>query len=73
LFFEFVGDGQHVGGRDHDDVGLEIVDDLDLPFGEAAADGDDRGAEVFAAVVGAEAALIERAIRRDQVSISFFV
>ena len=53
---ELVEDGQHVARRDHDDVGLEIVDQLDLAFGHAARHRDDRAAQLLGAVVRAEAA-----------------
>ena len=36
---ELVGDRQHVAGRDHDDVGPEVVDQLHLALGLAARDG----------------------------------
>ena len=53
---EFVEDREHVGRRHHDDVGLEIVDQLHLPLGHAARDRNDRAAEPLGAVVRAEAA-----------------
>ena len=52
LPLELIRDRQHVGRRHHDDVGLEIVDQLHLPFGEAAAHRNDRRAEMLTAVVG---------------------
>jgi hypothetical protein len=39
LALELVGDGQHVAGRDHDDVGPEVGDQLHLALGLAAAEG----------------------------------
>ena len=56
LALHLVGDGQHVGGGDGDDVGLEVDDEPDLAFGHAAGDGYDGAAEVFGAGVYAEAA-----------------
>ena len=53
---EFVGDRQHVARRHHDDVGLEILDDLHLPLGHAARHRDDGAAEPLGAVMGAQAA-----------------
>jgi hypothetical protein len=40
-----VGDGQHVAGRDHDDVGLEVGDQLHLALGLAAAERHHRQAQ----------------------------
>ena len=51
-----VGQRQHVGRRGHDHRGAELLDELDLLLGVAAAHRDHRGAERLAAVVGAEAA-----------------
>ena len=56
LALHFVGDGQHVTGRDHDDVGPEILDQLHLALGLAAAKGHDRQAQFFGAVMCAQAA-----------------
>ena len=53
---ELVGDRQHVGRRHHDDVGLEVDDQLHLALSEPAADRDYRGAEMLAAVVRAKPA-----------------
>ena len=39
LAAELVEDRQHVGGRDRDDVGLEVGDQLHLPLGHAAGHG----------------------------------
>ena len=53
---ELVEDGEHVGGRHHHDLGLEVVDELHLPLRHAAGDGNDRAAEPLRAVMRAEAA-----------------
>ena len=49
-------DRQHVARRHRDDVGLEVVDQLHLPLGHAAGDRHHRAAELFGAVMRAEAA-----------------
>jgi hypothetical protein len=41
LFAELIQYGQHVAGGDHDDLGLEVGDQLHLALGHAAGDGDD--------------------------------
>ena len=56
LALELVGDRQHVGRRHHDDVGLEVGDQLHLPLGHAARHRDHRAAEPLGAVVRAEPA-----------------
>ena len=56
LLLELVEDRQHVARRHRDDVGLEIVDQLHLPLGHAAGDRHHRAAELFGAVMRAEAA-----------------
>jgi hypothetical protein len=48
---DLLGDRQHVAGRDHDDVGLEVLDQLDLLFGLAAAKGHHRQAQALGPVV----------------------
>ena len=53
---EFIQDRQHVGRRHHDDLGLEIGDQLHLPFGHAAGHRDHRAAERLRAVMRAEPA-----------------
>ena len=53
---ELVENGEHVGRRHHDDVGLEVLDQLDLSLGHAAGDRDRGAAEPLRAVMGAEAA-----------------
>ena len=53
---ELVEDRQHVGRRHHDDVGLEIEDELHLALGHAAGDRDHAAAEPLRAVVRAEPA-----------------
>ena len=53
---EPVEDRQHVARRHHDDVGREIVDQMDLALGHAARDRDDGAAEPLGAVMRAEAA-----------------
>ena len=54
LALHFVGDGQHVAGRDHDDVGREVGDELHLAFGLAAAEGHDGQAQALGAVMRAQ-------------------
>ena len=56
LTAEFVQHRQHVGGRDGDDVGLEVGDELHLPFRHAARNRDHRHAEPLGAVVQPEPA-----------------
>ena len=56
LLAELVEDRQHVGRRDHDDVGLEILDQLHLPLGHAARHGNDHAAEALGAVMRAQPA-----------------
>ena len=56
LALEFVGDRQHVGGRNHDDAGREVVDQADLPRRHAAGGRYHRTAQPLRAVMGAEAA-----------------
>jgi hypothetical protein len=56
LALELVGNGQHVRGRDHDDVRLEVLDQLHLLFGLAAGHRDDGAAQPLGAVVRAQAA-----------------
>ena len=53
---ELVADRQHVGRRHHDDVGLEVLDQLDLALGHAARHRHHGAAEALGAVVRAEAA-----------------
>ena len=54
LALEFVGDVEAVGGRHHDDVGLEVADQLNLLLGLAAGHRDYRAAEPLGAVVSAQ-------------------
>ena len=56
LALELVGDRQHVAGRDHDDVGPEIGDQLHLALGLAAAERHHRQAQLLGAVVRAQPA-----------------
>jgi len=56
LALEFVGDRQHVAGRDHDDVGPEVGHQLHLPLGLAAAEGHHGQPELLGAVVRTQAA-----------------
>ena len=56
LAAELIEDRQHVGGRHRDDVGLEVGDQLNLPLGHAAGDGDGGEAEPLGAVVNTQAA-----------------
>jgi hypothetical protein len=51
-----VGDGEHVARRDHDDLRLEVGDELHLALGHAAAERDHGEPEPLRAVVRAEAA-----------------
>ena len=53
---ELVHDRERIGWRRQEDVRLEVLNELHLTLGESAADRNDRSAEPFAAVVGAEAA-----------------
>jgi hypothetical protein len=65
LTLHFLGDGEHVRRRHHDDVGLEIGDQLHLSLGHPARHRDHRGAELFGAVVRAEPAGEEPVAIRD--------
>ena len=56
LTLKLVGDRQHVAGGDHDDVRLEILDQLHLALGLAAAKGHHRQTQFFSAVVCAQSA-----------------
>ena len=56
LLLHLVGDRQHVGRRDHDDVGLEILDQLHLALGLAARHRDHRAAQPLGAVMRPEPA-----------------
>ena len=56
LALHFLDDHLHVAGRDHDDVGLEVVDQLHLLLGLPAGHRDDGAAGALGAVVRAEAA-----------------
>ncbi len=56
LALDLVGDVEHIGGGDHDDVRLEILDQLHLLLGLAAGHGDHRAAQAFGAVVRPQAA-----------------
>ena len=56
LPLHLLGDRQHVRRRHHDDVGLEVHDELDLPLGLPARHRDHRGAELLGAVVRAQPA-----------------
>jgi hypothetical protein len=62
---ESIQDRQHVTRRDHDHVGLEVSDQLDLAFGHAAGHRHDRAPEAFGAVVGTEAAREQTVSVRD--------
>ena len=53
---DFLGDRQHVAGRDHDDVGLEVLDQLDLALGLAATERHHGQAQPLGAVVRAQPA-----------------
>ena len=53
---KLVEDGEHVGGRDHDDVGAKIVDELHLPLGHAARHRDHAAAELLGPRMRAEPA-----------------
>ena len=54
LACELVEDRQHVARRNHDDVGLEILNQLHLPLCHAARNGYRQAAQPFDAVVRAE-------------------
>ncbi|MDQ0587295.1 hypothetical protein QFZ47_001404 [Variovorax paradoxus] len=56
LALELLDDHLHVAGRDHDDVGLEVLDQLHLFLGLAARHRDDGAARALGAVVRAQAA-----------------
>ncbi len=56
LAYEFVGDGQHVAGRHHDDLRLEIADQLHLPLRLPAAERNHRQPRALRAVMRAQAA-----------------
>jgi hypothetical protein len=56
LALKLIGNRQHVAGRDHDDVGLEVGDQLHLPLGLSAAKGHHRQAQLLSAIVRAQAA-----------------
>ena len=56
LTLDFIGDVEHVRRRDHDDVRLEILDQLHLFLGLAAGHRNHRATQAFSTVVGAEAA-----------------
>src|SRR5471032_2590908 len=56
LLPELVEDRQHVARRHHNDVGLEFVDELHLPLGHPAGNRHHRAAELFRAVMRAQAA-----------------
>ena len=56
LPLHFLGDRQHVRGRHHDDIGLEVLDQLHLLFGLAAGHRNHGAAQPFSAVVRAQAA-----------------
>ena len=56
LAAELLHDHLHVAGGDHDDVGLEVLDQLHLLFGLPAAHGDDGAAQALGPVVRAQTA-----------------
>ena len=56
LPLHLVGDRQHVARRHHDDLGLEVGDELHLALGHAAAERNHREAEALGPVVRAESA-----------------
>ena len=56
LTLDFIGDIEHIGRRDHDDVGLEVLNQLDLFFGLPAGHRNHRAAQAFSTVMGAQAA-----------------
>ena len=63
--FHLVGDREHVARRHHDDVGLEVLDELDLALGHAAAERDHGEPEALGAVVRTEPAGEEAIAVRD--------
>ena len=52
--FEAVQQGHHIARRHHDDVGLKVVDQVNLTLGHAAGHGDDDAAQALGAVVRAQ-------------------
>src|SRR3989442_12571007 len=56
LPIEFVEDRENVGGRDHDDVRLEVGDQASLPLRHPPGNRDYGAAEALGAVVRAETA-----------------
>ena len=56
LPLHLVGNVEHVGRSDHDDIRVEIADELNLLFGLPTGHGDDSATEHFSAVMGAETA-----------------
>src|SRR6476646_7019033 len=59
LALPLVGDGEHVARRHHDDVWLEVLDELDLSNGTAAAERNDGEAEALGAVMRSQASCEE--------------
>ena len=53
---EFVGDVEHVGRRHHDDVRLEVTDQLHLLLGLSTGHRDHGAAQLFCTVMRAETA-----------------
>ena len=62
LPLHLLDDGEHVRRRDHDDVGLEVGDELDLSLGHAARH---RNHQLFRAVMRAQAAGEQSVAIRD--------
>ena len=54
MAFKLIGNGQHVTGRDHDDVGFEILNELHLALGLSATKGHHSEAQFFCAIVGTQ-------------------
>src|SRR5438132_4162258 len=65
LPLHLLGDGEHVRRRHHDDIRLEIDDQLHLPLGHAARHRDDRAAQLLRAVVRTQATGEESITVRD--------
>ena len=56
MALKLIGNGQHVAGRDHDDVGFEVLNQLHLAFGLSPAKRHNREAQFFCAIVSAQTA-----------------
>ena len=72
LAFQFVGDTEHIRGRDHDDIGVKVLDELRLFFRLPAGHGDNGAPHQLAAVVGAQTAG-EQAVAVGHVNFVFVI